>query len=41
MIDDLKKKLLMELGKLDAPWIKKIEYNSEGANLSLLPVEKL
>ncbi|MEG8236299.1 hypothetical protein [Pseudomonas orientalis] len=41
MIDDLKKKLLMELGKLDAPWIKKIEYNSEGANLSWLPVAKL
>ncbi|UOP13235.1 hypothetical protein [Pseudomonas palleroniana] len=41
MIDELKKKLVMELGKLDAPWVKKIEYNSEGANLSWLPVAKL
>jgi len=41
MIDELKKKLLMELGKLDAPWVEKIEYNSEGVNLSWLPVAKL
>ncbi|MEN5089739.1 hypothetical protein ABE458_03535 [Pseudomonas protegens] len=41
MIDELKKKLLMELGKLDAPWIKKNEYNSEGDDLSWLPVAKL
>lgn len=41
MIDELKEKLMMELGKLDAPWVKKIEYNSEGGCLSWLPVAKL
>ncbi|WP_225771987.1 hypothetical protein [Pseudomonas sp. Marseille-Q5115] len=41
MMDELKKKLLMELGKLDAPWGKYIEHNSEGANLSWFPVAKL
>jgi len=41
MIDELKKKLLMELSKLEAQWVSKIEYNSGGALLSWLPVTTL
>lgn len=41
MIDALKEKLLMELVNLDAPWVKKIEYNSEGSELNWLPVAEL
>lgn len=38
MTDALKEKLLMELVNLDAPWVKKNEYASEGGYLNWLPV---
>ncbi|WP_439849914.1 hypothetical protein ACTACG_16225 [Pseudomonas syringae] len=41
MIDALEEKLLMELVGLDAPWVKKNEYNSEGRDLNWLPVAEL
>lgn len=41
MTDALKEKLLMELVNLDAPWVKRNEYNSEGSYLSWLPVAEL
>lgn len=41
MIDELKKKLALELSRLDAPWERKIEYNSEDKNVNWLPIAKL
>lgn len=41
MTDELKENLLMQLVNLDAPWVKKNEYNSQGNYLNWLPVAEL
>lgn len=41
MKNESPRKLLIELDKLDALWVQKKEYNSEGASLSWLPVTTL
>lgn len=37
----LREKLLMRLVGLDVPWVRKVEYDSEGADVIWLPVAKL
>lgn len=41
MTDELRKKLLMELKRLEIPWVKKKEYNSEGGALNWISVAEL